>query len=213
MLEVSCQDLPSLLPNWFKAEDPVLNDSSIAHPDYDLEKRRAVWLAHLPVDCRLVFIGEAPPPADRYFYYPESSGHDYLFLELMQVLFPDLKARGVEFMRANKPALLRRFADEGYFLVDAVERRLPLERAAARVRAISAAQEELLDRIGVVGHNNYVAIPVKATVQDGLSLQTKSRIGKLFITDRIPFPSNGQQENFRRQLKSVLQLLDSQRTA
>ncbi|TPV47992.1 hypothetical protein FJ661_19710 [Pseudarthrobacter phenanthrenivorans] len=115
-------------------------------------------------------------------------------------------------MRANKPALLRRFAREGYFLIDAVEGRIPLGGTAARIRAISAGQEDLLERLRVIGHNDFVAIPVKTTVQDGLSQQTKSRIGALFVSDRVPFPSNGQQANFRRALKLVLQRVDGRGT-
>lgn len=183
-------------------------DSVANHADTDLATRRAAWLAHVPKDCRVLFIGEAPPPEARYFYYPESNGHDYLFLELLQVLYPELKTLGVDHMRANKPALLRRFADDGYLLVDAVEGRIPLNGSSNRVRAISAGEEDLLERLSIIGHNDFVTIPLKATVHDGLSARTKSRIGKRFINDRIPFPSNGQQANFRRRLSFALQSLN-----
>jgi hypothetical protein len=179
-------------------------DSLENHADLDLARRRAAWLAHIPRSCRLLFIGEAPPPEARYFYYAESNAHDYLFLELLQVLYPELKTSGVAHMRANKSALLRRFADDGYLLVDAVEGRIPLSGSLNRIRAISASQEGLLERLSVIGHNDFVAIPLKATVHDGLSARTKSRIGQRFFSDRIPFPSNGQQANFRRRLSSAL---------
>ncbi|MFJ6359239.1 hypothetical protein [Pseudarthrobacter oxydans] len=183
--------------------------NSIANnADPDLERRRAAWLAHIPKNCRVLFIGEAPPPEARYFYYPESNGHDYLFLELFQVLYPELKTLDVAHMRENKPALLRRFADDGYLLVDAVEGRIPLSGSSDRVQAISAGQEDLLERLNFIGHNDFVAIPLKVTVHDGLSAGTKSRIGARFLSDRIPFPSNGQQANFRRRLSLALQSLN-----
>jgi hypothetical protein len=188
-----------------KAEtDPFAN-----HADPDLQRRRTVWQAHIPRNCRVVFIGEAPPPEDRYFYYSESNGHDYLFLELLQVLYPELKPLGVAYMRANKPTLLRRFSDDGYLLVDAVEARIPLCSSSARIEAIRAGQEDLLERLRAIGHNDFVAIPIKATVQDGLSTRTKSRIGMRFLSDRIPFPSNGQQANFRMRLSLALQSLNA----
>lgn len=183
-------------------------DSIENHVDPDLARRRAAWLAHKPRSCRVLFIGEAPPPESRYFYYAESNGYDYLFLELLQVLYPELKTLGVAHMRANKPALLRRFADDGYLLVDAMERRIPLNGSSSRIRAISSGQEDLLERLSVIGHNDFVAIPLKATVHDGLSARTKSRIGERFIPDRIPFPSNGQQANFRRRLSLASQGLN-----
>ncbi|MFK0039724.1 hypothetical protein ACIQTW_07765 [Paenarthrobacter sp. NPDC090517] len=178
------------------------------HPDPDLARRRAAWLAHIPLSCGVLFIGEAPPPEARYFYYPESIGHDYLFLQLLKVLYPELQTVSAAHMRAIKPTLLRRFADDGYLLVDAVEGRIPLNGSSHRIRAIRAAQEDLLDRLNIIGHNDFVAIPLKATVHDGLSAGTKSRIGERFINDRIPFPSNGQQENFRRRLSLALQSLN-----
>lgn len=191
-------------------EEMAAIDSIENHADPDLARRRAAWLSHIPRSCRVLFIGEAPPPKARYFYYLESNGHDYLFLELLQVLYPELKTLGVAYMRANKQALLRRFADDGYLLVDAVEGRIPLSGSSNRIRAISAGQEDLLERLSVIGHNDFVAIPLKATVHDGLSARTKSRIGERFISDRIPFPSNGQQANFRRRLSLALQSLNGE---
>lgn len=174
-------------------------------PDPDLLRRRDAWQAHIPIDCRIVFIGEAPPPETRYFYYPESDSHDSLFLELSRVLYPELRSLEVSVVRAQKPTLLRRFADDGYLLVDAVERRIPLERPAARKRTIGAEQTDLLERLCIIGCNDFVAIPVKTTVQDGLSSLTKSQIGAIFVEDRIPFPSNGQQVRFREMLTRALQ--------
>jgi hypothetical protein len=203
------------LPMSFRASLMIMGNEAMTEidsietlADPDLARRRAAWLAYIPRSCRVVFIGEAPPPEARYFYYPESSGHDYLFLELLQVLYPELKTLGVAHMRANKPALLRRFADDGYLLVDAVEGRIPLSGPSNRIRAIGAGQEDLLERLSVMGHNDFVAIPLKATVHDGLSARTKSRIGERFLSDRIPFPSNGQQVNFRRRLSLALQSLN-----
>lgn len=155
----------------------------------------------------MVFIGEAPPPEERYFYYPDSTQHDYLFLELLQVLYPELKNGGSDYIRTNKPALLRRFADDGYLLVDAIEGRIALRSSALRKRAISASQQDLLNRLQVVRPKDFVAIPVKTTVQDALSEETKSRIGARFVHERIPFPSTGQQTNFRVRLSRVLETL------
>lgn len=182
-------------------------DPISAHPDPDLESRRQAWRAHIPDHTRVVFIAEAPPPEERYFYYPESTRHDYLFLELLRVLYPEMRTKGTDYMRTNKPALLRRFADEGYLLVDAIEGRIALGQSTLRKRAISANQEDLLNRLRIVGPNDFVAIPVKATVQDGLSEVTKSQIGARFIRERIPFPSTGQQTNFRNRLSRVLEKL------
>lgn len=182
------------------------------YPDPDLAKRRNAWRAHLPTRCRLLFIGEAPPPEERYFYYPESPRHDHLFIELIQVLYPGLRTRGVQHIRVRKPQLLRRFTEDGYLLIDAIEGRIPLLGRTSRVQAVSSSQADLLARITEIGHNDFTAIPLKTTVQDGLSPETKSRIGVLFVNDRIPFPSSGQQAKFRRQLDFVLRQLPSRRT-
>ncbi|TDK23957.1 hypothetical protein E2F48_14275 [Arthrobacter crusticola] len=182
-------------------------DSISSHPDPDLDSRRAAWRAYIPDHTRVVFIAEAPPPDDRYFYYPESTRHDYLFLELLRVLYPELRTNGTDYMRINKPALLRRFATDGYLLIDAIEGRIALRKPALRKRAISANEEDLLNRLRILGRNDFVAIPVKATVQDGLSQLAKSRIGSRFVHERIPFPSTGQQTNFRHKLSRVLETL------
>jgi hypothetical protein len=111
-------------------------------------------------------------------------------------------------MRENKQQLLRGFSDDGFLLIDAIEGRIALGKPAARVRAIRASQQDLLSRLKCIGHNDFIAIPIKTTVQDGLSPGTKVRIGSRFITERIPFPSSGRQEQFRRSLGQVLQGLE-----
>jgi hypothetical protein len=100
------------------------------------ERFREAANLYLPDQLRLLFIAEAPPAfkVNRLFYFTGLTEGDTLFLEMMKVLYPaeigyinDTFQPGssVKLMRNRKPELLRKFQNDGYYLIDAYEQPMP----------------------------------------------------------------------------------------
>lgn len=46
---------------------------------------------------------------------------DYLYLNLMRALYDDAKSTDIKYLREQKIKFLKRFKEDGYYLVDAVD--------------------------------------------------------------------------------------------
>lgn len=67
-----------------------MHDSSDS--EYLREQYAAARNKYKPSHIKILLIAEAPPNnLDRYFYYEDVKSHDSLFLEIMGILYPDLK--------------------------------------------------------------------------------------------------------------------------
>ena len=180
-----------------------MNDAVI---DRDIDQRRKIWKSYVPNKVEVLFIAEAPPAEDRYFYYDDSSKHDHLFINLMRVLFPELTNTPASEIRNNKPELLKRFKQNGYLLIDAIEQRIPSNLSNRKREKIIRSQENnLVERISKLDNNDFFAYSIKHSVFNGLSDEAKGNIG-IFYNEPIPFPSNGHQKEFRELLQKALGL-------
>jgi hypothetical protein len=77
-----------------------------------------------PAHIRTLLIAESPPcDLDRYFYFENVPKQDSLFLEIMGVLYPELKAAYLASKRDShlKAELLEHFQSDGYWLMDLSE--------------------------------------------------------------------------------------------
>jgi len=88
-----------------------------AEPIY--KKARNKYKPVKPNKIKVLFIAESPPFKKekqklRYFYFKDVTQYDYLFKSIMEVIFPKEKNR-------DKVALLNKFRENGYFLIDACE--------------------------------------------------------------------------------------------
>jgi hypothetical protein len=105
---------------------------------YDDLRRR-----YRPARLRVLLIGESPPDpgsgARRFFYAPTLS-HDNLFRGVAQAVYGD----PVDLR--NKVAVLERLRDDGFWLIDAVERPVNKTTSGARRRAIVGAVPQLIER-------------------------------------------------------------------
>lgn len=173
------------------------------HPDPDLPKRQQTWQQYVPSKVTALFIAEAPPAEDRYFYYPESSQHDHLFTNMMRAVFPELENVPVQELRANKPQLLQRFKDSGYLLIDAIEQRIPSSTPEPqRIALIRSGEDDLIRRASKL-QGDFPAYTMKHSVFEGLSNKAKSSL-RVANSETIPFPSNGHQRKFLVKLRKAL---------
>ncbi len=81
-------------------------EKKITRSDYILLRDR-----YLPSTRKVVFVLESPPISGRYFYNPDGSVSEPLFLAMMKDV--------LEIIPATKGEGLQEFANRGYLLVDA----------------------------------------------------------------------------------------------
>lgn len=166
---------------------------------------RAAREQYKPDPVRCLLIAEALPDSlDRFFYYPDVRRADYLFLGVMQVLYPGLKE---EFLAARRPSalkevLLRRFQADGFFLLDLLDE--PLRRSYG---LLQRAVPELLSRVGAIANPQTPIVLIKATTFEVAYGPLKAAGYQRIYNRPIPFPSQGWQlrfyELFRGALKQV----------
>lgn len=180
-------------------------------------------LKYKPDEIKILFVAEAPPESiDRFFYYENVQTRDALFVNLMQVLYPELRSENggsIVDIRKNKADLLKRFQADGYYLIDALPEPISLKLTSPkRTKLIKARKDEIADQIRLLipkGPYNpeqpHVGIVlVKATVFDALEdyLLVEQRLPVLNRMRKIPFPSHGNSVNFQRLTHEVLAPFD-----
>jgi hypothetical protein len=170
------------------------------------EQIRIARESYKPDIIRCLLIAEAPPDEpERFFYYPEVKTADFLFLGIMDVLYPTEKSLYIKKKRpkAMKQELLRRFKEDGFYLEDL----LSVPKSIASDEEWRVAPEQLISRIKNIIRVDTPIILIKANVFDKLH-KPLSEAGFSVIQDKsIPFPSSGQQkvfaDSFKRELIKV----------
>lgn len=175
------------------------------HSDIDFLTARyaAARNKYKPADIKVLLIGEAPPCSlDRYFYFEEVSRQDSLFLEIMGVLYPELKAQYLASKRDPllKAELLEHFQSDGYWLMDLSE--VPHEVSGAHPED---SLPSLLARLKKVAHRKMQIVLIKANVYDCCYPVLKEQ-GYKVSSERIPFPGSGQQAVFREKFWRALKM-------
>lgn len=169
--------------------------------DFLLARYRTASNKYKPADLKTLIIAEAPPcNLDRFFYFEEVPRQDSLFLEMMGVLYPEMKAQYLAKKRdpALKVELLEEFQADGYWLMDLAE--LPYEVSGIRHED---SLPDLLARVEKAAGPETRMVLVKANVFDCCYAALKEA-GYKVSAERIPFPGSGQQAVFREGFRRAL---------
>lgn len=168
------------------------------------EQRRAqkgpggAWYEELrrqyrPAQLRVLLIAESPPDpgaGERRFFYAPRLTIDNLYRGVAQALYGDRSDIDV----SDKLGVLERLREDGFWLIDAVDKPINKLAAAARARAISEAVPSLVERCGELAPDHGVIIchgKVYAAAAPALR-----RAGVRVLHDEpLPFPLG----NWRRQ--------------
>jgi hypothetical protein len=165
---------------------------------------------YLPSKIKVLFVAEAKPDADdRFFYYDKVRTHDYLYLHIMYALYGKTTV-DTQYLREHKVDFLNRFKQDGYYLVDAVDEVESGMSSSKRTKAIKANATnkiaEIRELIAKHGDQNTKVVLIKTTVFDGLYDSMKNEF--YIMNDfKIPFPSNGNEAGFLKQMSKVTQEL------
>lgn len=168
-----------------------------------LEKAR---LKYKPDEIKYLLIAEAPPDSvDRFFYYDKVRQHDYLFLGVVQALYPDLKKKFLASGRSSsvKNFILLKLKTDGFYLLDLSELPLSLMKGS-----LYSQLPHLVEKIDQVANKQTFVILIKATVFDTAFLYLHQEGFVNVVNVRIPFPGQGGQKLFQAKFIEALELVN-----
>ena len=99
-----------------------------------------------PPHLRVLLVAESPPDpgsGERRFFYSPRLAADNLYRGVAEAVY----GQEPGFQVRDKAAVLSRLREDGYWLIDAVDRPINKTRTADRRRAIAAAAPRLVERI------------------------------------------------------------------
>jgi hypothetical protein len=154
-----------------------------------------------PSEVTTLLIAESPPcNPERFFYFEDVRTHDSLFLEIMGVIYPELKAAYLKSKRDPelKAELLETFQADGYLLIDLSE--VPQELSG---QSDDACLPNLLARVNKLATAKTRVVLIKANVYD-CAYPALKEAGYNVSAERLPFPGSGQQLVFRKGFRRAL---------
>lgn len=157
-----------------------------------------------PDHVNILFIAEAPPCAkDRFFYFPDVTKGDSLFLHIIREVFPELKQIETKQVRVMKEELLHRFRNAGYFLEDSSLISIPKESSPSeKIKLLRSQQNELNNRIEKYKDKSKIIL-LSATVYKVNFEFLKNKGYQILNTKAIPFPGSGQQNKFKQAMSEI----------
>ncbi len=164
----------------------------------EIEKARKIYK---PDKIKYLLIAEAPPESlDRFFYFSDVKTSDWIFLGVMQAIYPLKKEEYLSSKREPglKEKLLIQFKEDGFYLIDLLD--YPLSFYSGN---LSNTTEDLLKKVKLLSNEITQIILVKVNVYDiAFSLLTEK--GFNVIDKRIYFPASGGQLKFQEKFKAAL---------
>ncbi len=165
-----------------KGEPKILKTGDISELKTQLEKAR---LKYKPNEVKYLLIAEAPPDSiERFFYYDNVDEKDYLFLGIVQSLYPDLKDKFLATGRSSviKNEILLKLKSEGFYLLDLSE--LPL---SLLIGNLSSQLSILINKVKKVAGKQTKIILIKTSVYDTAFRSLQEEFENV-VNIRIPFP-------------------------
>jgi len=153
-------------------------------------------------------VAESPPRegSGRFFYFEEVPVGDSLFLELMKALYED--ARGnAKTLRQRKVEYLKRFRDDGFYLIDASQVPVAGESRSVKTQAIQAGLGQLEHDLIEIQHPNMKVVLVSSLVYE-ICCEPLRRAGfNVINTEMVDFPGFGRQKEFQAKFARIIDSL------
>lgn len=172
------------------------------------QKREEARCNYRPNKIRYLLIAESPPEAEeRFIYFPLVDEGDILYVELMRAIFPQTSGEklDIDTLRELKPRFLKRFMEEGFYLIDAVDKPLPQGmKYRQRRKKVKKALQDLIRKIRCLKLNGAKVIIIKATVHHEAYAELKLE-GLDIVNDKpIDFPGRFTTPKFREKMAVAL---------
>ena len=169
-------------------------------------KREAAREHYRPKRVDVLFIAEAPPlAADRFFYFEKVATHDWLFLALMRCLYEEARDLKTAELRARKAEFLKRFAADGYFLIDATGEPIPKGCSVKeRLRRIRDGVPELVAKVRRFASPTTPLVLISGSVFRQCEAPLRTTGFNVRNKEALDFPSMGHQRDFADKLRRLL---------
>jgi Putative endonuclease, protein of unknown function (DUF1780) len=169
--------------------------------DHDQARQR-----YFPERIKLLFVAEAPPSdLERFFYFEAVNEHDWLFLALVRSLYDEARDLDTPELRERKREFLKRFASDGYFLLDASDAPMPRGATPAeKRRLLSRSLAALIKKISEFNADNLKIVLISHAVYEVCCVPLRAAGFNVLNNEMIDFPSSGRQAEFRRKLGQLL---------
>jgi hypothetical protein len=179
--------------------------------DSGYENREKARKDYKPDKIRWLLVAEAPPEAlDRFFYFEDVRDKDCLFIETMHALYctdyPDIflgEKQDIPKLRRNKAKFLKRFKQDGFYLIDALDHPIPQAASDRESREmIKKNYPHLLDKIKSLVSPETKVILIKSSVYD---IRERLRMDGINVVnnEKLEFPCPGHQKIYRRKLMGL----------
>ncbi len=156
-----------------------------------------------PRQLRVLLIGESPPRphADplRFFYAPDLAPADNLYRGVTEALY----GRLADFDLSDKRRNLARLADDGYWLIDAVQHPINHLPRSTRMALIQAEVPRLIERCGALAPTGGVII-CHSVVFGAIATRLKDEGVRVLHDDPLPFPLGNWRRKFIDGFRSAL---------
>jgi hypothetical protein len=176
----------------------VMRDCEPTIADFNRERRK-----YRPRKVRFLLIAESPPSSGGFFYFRETIGKDHLFRETMKAL--ELWPRNKPMRKCvDKGPMLRSFQSMGFYLLDTSI--FPVDKIP-RTERRKAIQNQTPRLVGdVVEADPSHILIVKSSIFKPVSnaLRESDLWTRVLNTGPVPFPSHGNQSQYRSMLRHAI---------
>lgn len=157
---------------------------------------------HRPSRLRVLLIAESPPDpgsGERRFFYSPALTIDNLYRGVAEAVYGE---RGDVNLR-DKPAVLERLKEDGFWLIDAAKHPINKETPAARAREIAAAVPRLVERcLELVPETGVIVCHAKVYAAAAAALREAGV--NVLHDESIPFPLGNWRAQFVSRFRRAL---------
>jgi len=170
-----------------------------------MNKFEEARLKYKPEKIECLLIAESPPESrkKRFFYFEDVREHDNLYRETMRVLYPE-EAIDIKYIRKNKEQFLKRFKNDGFYLIDATD--VPVNNLSKTDKRaqIKKDREKLIEKINELITPETRIILITPTVFECCYEDLINQGFNVINNDKISFPLGKGLNNFRRSMRQLL---------
>ncbi len=164
-----------------------------------------------PKHIKVLLIAESPPPAadvpsSRHFYRSDQvRREDRLFTNTIKALYPEAAKLVESALEADKESWLRRFQNDGWYMIEALEESQQHEVTKAERQArIGHSMPSLLARVTQLVDKEAKLILIKSNVFDVAASPLREAGFTVLNTELLDYPGRFNQRAYREKLAMMI---------
>jgi len=169
-----------------------------------------IRLIYKPANIKFLLIAESPPPAaeiqsSRQFYYTDRiRKDDRLFVNTIRALYPETLETPEKELEATKEQLLRRFMNDGFYMIEALESSQEHEVTKKQRQArIGDSLPRLLERVSQLATKDTKIILIKSNVFDVAAEPLRQAGFTVLNTELVDYPGRFNQRDYREKIAAL----------